>query len=148
MHFCKKLLAYSVAKDVTMCIFCKRKLCVLFSLPYWKGCYYVHFFAKNLHVFIGLPCWKGRHYVHILQKTVPLLAYPVEKGVTMCIFAKRKKRLCPRWHTLLKAASLRAFVFSNKINVFVGLPCWKWRHYVHFSCNAYYGFYLLSILWK
>ena len=55
------------------------------------------FFAQE----IACLCWptlvKGRHYVHSFckKKCMFSLAYPVEKGVTMCIFCKKSG--CPCW---------------------------------------------------
>ena len=67
----------------------------------------MHFLQKKkLCVLVDLPHWKGRHYVHFfLQKNyMSLLAYFVEKGVTMCmLFCKQNS--CLRWPTLLKRAS-------------------------------------------
>ena len=47
------------------------------------------------------------------KKCMSSLAYPVEKGVPMCIF--RKKSACPCWSTLLKRASLCAFCFDVSV---------------------------------
>ena len=47
------------------------------------------------------------------KRCMSSLAYPVEKGVPMCIF--RKKSACPCWFTLLKRASLCAFCFDVSV---------------------------------
>ena len=52
-------------------------------------------------------------HVVLQTKLMSSLAYPVEKGVPMCIF--RKKSACPCWSTLLKRASLCAFCFDVSV---------------------------------
>ena len=57
--------------------------------------------------------------MQFLQKRcMSSLAYPVEKGVSMCIFPK--KSACPCWSTLLKRASLCAFCFDVSVGRFQG----------------------------
>ena len=68
--------------------------------------------------------------MHFLQKKcMSLLAYFVERASPCAVLAKNA---CPRWPTLLRRASLHAFV-AKKLCVLVDLHYWKGRHDVHFS---------------
>ena len=67
-----------------------------------------------LHKEIGYPCW------HTLLKRMSLCAF----------FANKKNSACPCWPTLVKGRFY--MYFYKKLGVLVGLPDWKWRHYVQF----------------
>ena len=98
--------------------------------------------------------WKWRHYVHFSAQRnwISLLAYPIEKDVTMCIFRKTKKNLhvlvgLPWWKGVTMSistknwVSLLAYPIENDLTMCnfakqIACPCWstlvKGRHYVHF----------------